>query len=97
MNGVLMNYINGQRLDVKSETRIPVYNPARGTLLSEIPDTSADQVDQAVQAAKAAQAGWGKLPAIQRAARHGAIAASSCSSVRGSARFQPREFRRRGP
>ena len=52
MNGVLMNYINGQRLEVKSETRIPVYNPARGTLLSEIPDTSADQVDQAVQAAK---------------------------------------------
>ena len=68
MNGVLMNYINGQRLEVKSETRIPVFNPARGTLLSEIPDTSADQVDQAVQAAKAAQVGWGKLPAIQRAA-----------------------------
>lgn len=68
MNGVLMNYVNGRRIEVRSESRIPVYNPARGTLLSEIPDTSADEVDRAVQAAKAAQVNWGKLPAIQRAA-----------------------------
>lgn len=67
MSGMLMNYVNGRRLEVNSTARIPVFNPARGTLLSEIPDTSADQVDQAVQAAKAAQVSWGRLPAIQRA------------------------------
>ncbi|MGF7213433.1 lactaldehyde dehydrogenase/glycolaldehyde dehydrogenase [Skermanella aerolata] len=67
MSNILMNFVNGQRLSVNSDTRIPVYNPARDTLLSEIPDTSADQVDQAVQAAKAAQVSWGRLPAIQRA------------------------------
>ncbi|GEO39667.1 aldehyde dehydrogenase [Skermanella aerolata] len=67
MSNILMNFVNGQRLSVNSDNRIPVYNPARDTLLSEIPDTSADQVDQAVQAAKAAQVSWGRLPAIQRA------------------------------
>ena len=42
-------------------------NPARDTVISEIPDTPAATVDEAVASAKRAQAAWAKLPAIQRA------------------------------
>ena len=61
------NFIGGQSLGVEAGDRIKVYNPARDTVLAEIPDTPADVVDRAVQAAKKAQKGWAKLPAIQRA------------------------------
>lgn len=61
------NFIGGQSLSVETGDRIKVYNPARDTVLAEIPDTPADMVDRAVQAAKKAQKSWAKLPAIQRA------------------------------
>lgn len=61
------NFIGGQRLETEVTDRITVYNPARDTVLAEIPDTAADVVDRAVQSAKKAQKDWGKLPAIQRA------------------------------
>ena len=61
------NFIGGQAVGVETGDRIKVYNPARDTVLSEIPDTPADMVDRAVQAAKKAQKSWAKLPAIQRA------------------------------
>jgi len=61
------NFIGGESLAVETGDRIKVYNPARDTMLAEIPDTPAEIVDRAVQAAKKAQKGWAKLPAIQRA------------------------------
>ena len=61
------NFIGGQSLSVETGDRIKVYNPARDTVLAEIPDTPPDMVDRAVQAAKKAQKSWAKLPAIQRA------------------------------
>ena len=60
------NFING-RFETVGGEGIPVLNPARDTVISEIPDTSADAVDQAVAAAKKAQTAWEKLPAIERA------------------------------
>lgn len=60
------NFINGRFESVGGEG-IPVLNPARDTVISEIPDSSPEAVDQAVAAAKKAQAAWEKLPAIQRA------------------------------
>lgn len=61
------NFIGGQSLVSEISDRITVYNPARDTVLAEIPDTPANVVDQAVQAARSAQKSWAKLPAIQRA------------------------------
>jgi lactaldehyde dehydrogenase/glycolaldehyde dehydrogenase len=49
------NFIGGQSLSVETGDRIKVYNPARDIVLAEIPDTPADMVDRAVQAAKKAQ------------------------------------------
>ena len=60
------NFING-RFETVGGEGIPVLNPARDTVISEIPDSSADAVDQAVAAAKKAQTAWEKLPAIERA------------------------------
>ncbi|MBV9655341.1 MAG: aldehyde dehydrogenase [Acetobacteraceae bacterium] len=68
MPALLLNYVDGVSLPAAGGERIPVYNPARDTVLSEMPDTSAEVVNRAVAAAKAAQKDWAKLPAIQRAA-----------------------------
>lgn len=61
------NFINGQFISASSNARIDVTNPANGELLSTIPDSNADDVNQAVAAAKAAQVEWSRKPAIERA------------------------------
>lgn len=61
------SFINGKFVDAAGAQMIPVFNPATGVVLSEVPDTQADQVGAAVAAAKAAQRGWEALPAIVRA------------------------------
>jgi lactaldehyde dehydrogenase / glycolaldehyde dehydrogenase len=63
------NFINGHFVASKTSDHIPVLNPATGAVLSEVPDSSAGDVDAAVAAAGAAQPGWGKLAPIERA-RH---------------------------
>lgn len=60
------NYIDGSFVDGGADW-IDVANPATGALLGRIPDSQADAVDAAVAAARRAQPGWEKLPAIQRA------------------------------
>jgi lactaldehyde dehydrogenase/glycolaldehyde dehydrogenase len=61
------NFINGTFVNVPNTTFIPVLNPATDQVISEIPDTPAAMVSEAVAAAKKAQKDWAKLPAIQRA------------------------------
>ena len=69
------NYIDGEFLANRSGALIDVHNPATHELLARVPDAPADVVHQAVQAARAAQPAWAKLPAIQRAQHLRAIAA----------------------
>ena len=61
------NFINGRFEQAGPGDSIPVLNPARDTVISEIPDSSPEAVDQAVGAARRAQPAWEKLPAIERA------------------------------
>ena len=61
------NFINGRFEQAGPGDSIPVLNPARDTVISEIPDSSPEAVDQAVGAASRAQPAWEKLPAIERA------------------------------
>jgi len=61
------NYLNGAFVDAPSDAMIEVLNPADHSLLALIPDSPASIVDDAVAAARKAQIGWAKLPAIQRA------------------------------
>lgn len=62
---VYQMYINGEfinHVDV-----LPVINPSDKQIISYIPKGTAEDVDDAVQAAYTAQLSWEKLPAIERA------------------------------
>lgn len=60
-------YINGQFVSWQGTSWIDVVNPATEALISRIPDGSAEEARQAIDAAERAQPGWEALPAIQRA------------------------------
>jgi aminomuconate-semialdehyde/2-hydroxymuconate-6-semialdehyde dehydrogenase len=62
----LQNYINGQLLAPQSGNYLDNYNPAIGEVYSQIPDSDHRDVDQAVQAAKAAFPAWSVMPAVER-------------------------------
>src|SRR5512139_3888581 len=55
--------------DISPKTTITSVNPATGAPLGEVPDMGADQVRAAVEAARAAQREWAKLPIEQRCRR----------------------------
>ncbi|HGF6562351.1 TPA: NAD-dependent succinate-semialdehyde dehydrogenase [Providencia alcalifaciens] len=57
-------YINGHW--VETEKTIPVTNPASQTVLGTIPSLTAAQVDEAIEQAHAAMAGWSQLTAKAR-------------------------------
>jgi lactaldehyde dehydrogenase / glycolaldehyde dehydrogenase len=60
------NFIDGKFVQA-GPNRIDVTNPATDRLIGQIPESSAADVDAAVRAARRAQAGWERTPAIQRA------------------------------
>ncbi|MRS15764.1 aldehyde dehydrogenase [Enterobacteriaceae bacterium RIT691] len=60
-------YIDGQFVSWQGDSWIDVINPATETLLSRIPDGTAKDAQQAIDAAERAQPAWEALPAIQRA------------------------------
>ena len=51
-------YIDGQWRPSRGGTLIPVENPATEEVIGQVPDATADEVDQAVAAARAALPGW---------------------------------------
>lgn len=53
--------INGQLVTGQGE-KLPVYNPATGEVIVQVAEASAQQVEEAVQAADAAFEQWGKPP-----------------------------------
>ncbi|WP_079437099.1 aldehyde dehydrogenase [Zoogloea sp. LCSB751] len=75
MTTLYENYIDGRFVPADATTAIDVHNPANHALLARIPTASSDEVNAAVDAARRAQPGWERLPAIQRAAHLKAIAA----------------------
>lgn len=69
------NFINGQFVDNAADAMIDVFNPATHELLARVPEASQESVEMAVHAARRAQPGWERMPAIQRAGHLRAIAA----------------------
>src|SRR5581483_11226494 len=63
---ILPNAIDGRKVASSSRRRAPVYNPATGEQIAEVPLSTAAEVDAAVVAAKKAAAGWGALPPLKR-------------------------------
>lgn len=63
----LTNYVNGKWQEAAGGNFVSVWNPATGEELAQVQMSSAAEVDAAVQAAKAAQKKWAKVPAPKRA------------------------------
>ncbi|GAB5524971.1 MAG: aldehyde dehydrogenase [Roseivirga sp.] len=62
----ILNYINGELVRPVSGKYLDNYDPSRGTVYSEIPDSDAADIDRAVSAAKEAFPAWSKTPREER-------------------------------
>ncbi|TYP79332.1 aldehyde dehydrogenase family protein [Paenibacillus methanolicus] len=63
----IVNYIHGEWKASSSGKFVPVINPATGETLGEVTQSTAEEVDLAVQAATEAQKSWRLVPAPERA------------------------------
>ncbi len=64
---VMKNYINDEWVDSNTTTFGDVWNPAKGEKIASVPYGTKEDVDQAVQAAKAAYDEWRTTPPLTRA------------------------------
>lgn len=64
----LKMYINGKFVESRSVQWIDVLNPSTEEVISRQPDGTIEDVNEALDAARAAQKAWGATPAIERAA-----------------------------
>lgn len=62
----ILNYINGELLEPTGKKYLDNFNPSRGTVYSLIPDSSIEDVQLAIGAAKKALPRWSALTAEQR-------------------------------
>ena len=60
------NYINGQFVAATTTRTLPVISPLDGNLLSEVPMSSKEDLNKAVETAKIAFAKWSKTPIKER-------------------------------
>src|SRR5437879_5205031 len=63
----LQNFVGGAWVDSTSDNVRPIVSPVTGETLAEVPDASAEDIDRAVAAARAAQPKWAALSAWDRA------------------------------
>jgi len=81
------NFINGRFTPSQGSNRIQVVNPSDGSAICTVPDSTAADVDLALDAAAAAQKAWARRPAIQRAQALRAIASKIREQVEPLARI----------
>jgi len=67
MTRQIKNYVGGEWVASESTTNIPVHNPATCELLAHCPDSTAADVDNAVQAAVEGFEEWRRTPILNRA------------------------------
>ena len=63
----LQNFVNGEWTASTSDHFREIVSPVTGETIAEVPDASAEDVDRAVAAARAAQPSWAALSAWERA------------------------------
>ncbi|MDP4149323.1 MAG: CoA-acylating methylmalonate-semialdehyde dehydrogenase [Bacteroidota bacterium] len=64
--GLLRNFINGQFVDAAPGRTMPVISPGDGSLLADMPCSSATDLNIAVAAAQAAFPKWSRMPIKER-------------------------------
>ena len=62
----LKYFCNGQYVESKTDIYYDVFNPSTGEVTGHAPCCTADEVNAAIAAAKAAYPGWSSTPAIKR-------------------------------
>src|SRR5579883_2272380 len=67
MTFTVKHYIHGQLTTGQSSDFLPIYNPSEGSVIGEVCRGTAQDVDAAVQAAKAMFPQWQSLSALKRA------------------------------
>ena len=63
---LVQNYINGKFVNAGTGTTLPVISPLDGNLLSVVPLSATADLDQAVEAARAALPVWSRMPVKER-------------------------------
>ena len=63
----LKNFIDGKPAPSQTHRWGDVYDPALGSVTTQVPMSTAEDVDAAVQSARRAFAGWADTPAVRRA------------------------------
>ncbi|MBK8314224.1 MAG: CoA-acylating methylmalonate-semialdehyde dehydrogenase [Acidobacteria bacterium] len=61
------NYVGGELVSVKTSQFTPVYNPSRGLIIAQTPESDSHAVNLAVEAAQKALPAWSDTPVIERA------------------------------
>src|SRR5262245_44128068 len=67
MNTTCQNFIGGKLAPATASHHTPVYNPSRGKVIAEAPESDARTVDLAVQSARKAFPAWADTPVVERA------------------------------
>ena len=62
----IQNAIGGSKVTSSSRRIAPVYNPATGEQIAELPLSTTDEINSAVAAAKRAAVDWGTTPPLKR-------------------------------
>ena len=60
-------FINGKSVTSASTQQLDVFNPADNTVIAQVPNATADEVNQAVAVAAAAFKQWRQVPVVERA------------------------------
>lgn len=60
-------FVNGQYVESKTDTYYDLHNPSTGEVTGYAPNCTAEEVNEAIAAAKAAYPAWSATPAIKRA------------------------------
>lgn len=66
MAEILKYFCNGQYVESKTDVYYDLHNPSTGEVTGYAPCCTADEVNEAIAAAKAAYPGWSATPAIKR-------------------------------
>jgi len=67
MMQVIENAVAGKRYVSSSARRVPVFNPATGEQTAELPLSTVEELNAAVESARTAQTAWGNPPPMKRA------------------------------
>jgi lactaldehyde dehydrogenase/glycolaldehyde dehydrogenase len=81
------NFVNGKFVPSSGSGRITVKNPATGEVICTVPNSTQQDVDEALAAAEKAQVSWAKQPAIVRAKVLRAIASKIRENLESIARI----------